>query len=217
MSNEQKPLAKRNNKGKLEWSSFPLFLIRPLIKVSQSGIDEYGKYNFLEGGPTSQYTDCMTRHLDAFTDPHQPDNDEKSGCNHLAHAAWNALVAIYMLEHRPELDDRYKIEGATDNKRMTTDHESAIKTVQDEEDFSISGNMDIDHAIYKSATKIAKEVINNQSSDKYEPVQYSREELFYKANIPGIIPDFSQENIMRIIKPVEFDGNGKNKFKLKKE
>ena len=50
----------------------------------------------------------MKRHLDKFEDPEQPDYDDESKCHHLAHVAWNAIVAVYVLYSRPELDDRYK-------------------------------------------------------------------------------------------------------------
>ena len=52
--------------------------------------------------------DSMKRHLDKFEDPNISDIDDESKCHHLAHVAWNALVALYVLKTRPELDDRYK-------------------------------------------------------------------------------------------------------------
>ncbi len=48
--------------------------------------------------------------LDAYEDPTQDDLDPESRVSHLAHVAWNALVAIYMLEIHPELDDRFNID-----------------------------------------------------------------------------------------------------------
>lgn len=102
-------LAERKNDGKLRWRNFPLFLLRPLIEVAQFGEGKYAMYNFLKGGSQNQYLDCIKRHLDKYEDPTLPDNDDESKINHLAHVAWNALVAIYMLENHPELDDRYKI------------------------------------------------------------------------------------------------------------
>lgn len=99
--------ADRKNDGKLEWHNFPLFLIRPMIGVAHFGGRKYETFNFLKGGNQNQYLDCIKRHLDAYEDPLQSDIDE-SGESHLAHVAWNALVAIYMLEHFPELDDRFK-------------------------------------------------------------------------------------------------------------
>lgn len=100
---------KRYNKGKLRWRNFPLFLIEPLIAVGHYGEQKYGEtYNFLKGMSMNDSLDSMKRHLNAFEDPYQSDTDE-SGISHLGHIAWNALVALYMLKHRPDLDDRYKI------------------------------------------------------------------------------------------------------------
>jgi hypothetical protein len=104
-----KELASRDDSQKLRWRNFPLFLIRPLAQVAQHGEGKYDMYNFLKGGSQNQYLDCIKRHLDSYEDPTQDDLDLESRANHLAHVAWNALVAIYMLENFPELDDRFKI------------------------------------------------------------------------------------------------------------
>ena len=106
MKNE---LADRFDKKKIRWRNFPSFLIRPLAQVAQYGEGKYSMYNYLKGGSQNQYLDCIKRHLDAYEDPRQDDLDNESRINHLAHVAWNSLVAIYMLENFPELDDRFKI------------------------------------------------------------------------------------------------------------
>jgi len=102
-------LADRYSDGKIRWRNFPLFLIRPLAQVAQYGEGKYNIYNFLKGGYQNQYLDCIKRHLDSYEDPKQDDLDPESGISHLSHVAWNCLVAIYMLENFPELDDRFKI------------------------------------------------------------------------------------------------------------
>jgi len=101
-------MGKRYNKNKLRWRNFPRFLVRPLIEVGQFGETKYNTFNFLKGLPALDTLDSLERHLDKFLDPNQPDIDEESGCHHLAHVAWNALVALYMIKTRPDLDDRYK-------------------------------------------------------------------------------------------------------------
>jgi len=98
--------AARYNKGKLRWRNFPLFLLRPLIKVAQFGEGKYDAFNFLKGGNQNQYLDSIKRHLDDYEDPLKPDTDHESKVNSLAHVAWNALVAIWMLDNHPNLDDR---------------------------------------------------------------------------------------------------------------
>ena len=103
-----KKLGKRYNKGKLRWRNFPLFLLRPMIRVGEFGEKKYDTFNFLKGLPVNDIMDSMKRHLDKFEDPDKTDYDDESKCHHLAHVAWNALVAVYVLTNRPELDDRYK-------------------------------------------------------------------------------------------------------------
>lgn len=98
----------RFNTGKLRWRNFPLFLIRPLIEVGQQGEEKYGTYNFLKGLTVNDSLDSLKRHLDSFEDPTRDDEDAESKVNHLAHVAWNALVALYMIKTRPDLDDRFK-------------------------------------------------------------------------------------------------------------
>ena len=103
-----KKLADRFNEGKLPWFDMPLFLFRPVMRVSEYGAKKYSAFNYLKGGPQSQYINSAMRHIDAHCDHTQSDIDQESGCYHLAHAAWNLMVATYMLINRPELDDRYK-------------------------------------------------------------------------------------------------------------
>lgn len=100
----------RETSNKLRWRNFPLFLIRPLIEVASFGEGKYDTFNFLKGQTILNCTDAIKRHLDKFEDPSIDDLDEESRVNHLAHVAWNALVAVYMLKTRPDLDDRYKPE-----------------------------------------------------------------------------------------------------------
>lgn len=98
----------RKNSGKLRWRNFPLFLIRPLMEVGTKGEEKYATWNFLKGMKVEDCMDSLKRHLDKFEDPSEPDTDEETGLNHMAHIAWNALVIVYMMKTRPDLDDRYK-------------------------------------------------------------------------------------------------------------
>lgn len=98
----------RKNNDKLRWRNFPLFLMRPLVEVAHKGEEKYTTFNFLKGQTVLTCMDSLKRHLDKFEDPSMPDDDHESQCNHLAHVAWNALVALYMLKTRPEMDDRWR-------------------------------------------------------------------------------------------------------------
>lgn len=101
--------AKRDNKGKLEWHQFPMWLFEPVIEDAMIGGEKYDRWNYLKGAPITQYTDCIKRHLTAFESPYESDID-KEGFHHLAAVAWNALVAIHVMKRKPEFDDRYKEE-----------------------------------------------------------------------------------------------------------
>lgn len=100
---------KRFNKGKLRWRNVPMFLMEPLIEVGQQGEEKYGTYNFLNGLGMNDTLDSLKRHLNKYESPYHADEDDETKLNHLAHVAWNALIALHMYKHRPDLDDRYKV------------------------------------------------------------------------------------------------------------
>jgi len=104
----QKNSGTRYNNGKLRWSTFPKSLLKPVIEVSHFGATKYDDFNFLKGLPVRDTLDSLERHLDSTLDPEQSDYDVESKSHHLAHVAWNALVALYMINSRPDLDDRWK-------------------------------------------------------------------------------------------------------------
>lgn len=105
----ESPKGIRLNDGKLRWRNFPLWLLEDLIKVAARGEEKYDTYNFLKGLGVNDCLDSLKRHLMKFESPVHPDIDEESNCHHLAHVAWNALIALHFAKTRPELDDRYKI------------------------------------------------------------------------------------------------------------
>lgn len=111
---DKAPTGERKNNGKLRWRNFPLFLIRPMIEVGHFGETKYATFNFLKGLTVLDCMDSLNRHLDELVDPSKSDIDLESNCHHLAHVAWNALVALYMIKTRPDLDDRYN-PGASDD------------------------------------------------------------------------------------------------------
>lgn len=99
----------RYNQNKLRWRNFPMFLMKPLIEVAQYGETKYATYNFLDGMAMNDSLDSLKRHLEKFESPYEPDEDDESKINHLAHVAWNALVALHNLKTRADLDDRYRL------------------------------------------------------------------------------------------------------------
>jgi hypothetical protein len=98
----------RLNKGKLRWQNVPLWMFEEVIRAGQFGERKYGTYNFLKGLKVNECLDSMKRHASEFENPNKPDIDSESGVHHLGCVAWNAIVALYMVQNRPDLDDRYK-------------------------------------------------------------------------------------------------------------
>lgn len=103
---------KRDNAEKLRWRNIPMFLLEPLIKVGQFGEKKYTTFNFLKGFPINDLLDCAKRHLSQFENPYEPDEDHESKQSHLCHAAWNLLIAAYVMKYLPQFDDRFKVEPA---------------------------------------------------------------------------------------------------------
>lgn len=94
-----------------------MFLMEPVIRVGSfaekregNPNGKYETFNYLKGMYVNDCMDSLKRHLMKFESPYHPDVDEETMESHLAHVAWNALVALHMLQTRPELDDRYKLE-----------------------------------------------------------------------------------------------------------
>lgn len=116
---------KRFNKGKLRYRNFPLWLMKPLAEVGHYGETKYETFNFLKGMSVQDCIDCMYRHVEKADDPNQSDIDDESGCHHLAHVAWNALVALYFIKTRPDLDDRYKSKVLNERKD-SANHDRAV-------------------------------------------------------------------------------------------
>lgn len=110
---EVKLAAERHNNGKLRWRNIPHFMLKGLVEVGQFGEKKYSTFNFLKGMPVSDVLDALLRHVEKLESPFEADIDAESGKNHAYHIAWNALYIAYLLEHKPQFDDRYK---ASDSK-----------------------------------------------------------------------------------------------------
>lgn len=104
----KKQQGKRYNQSKLRWHNVPLWLMEPVVEVGHFGEQKYDSYNFLKGLSVTDTLDSLKRHLSQLENPNVSDNDHESGLNHLAHVAWNAIVALHFIKTRPDLDDRYK-------------------------------------------------------------------------------------------------------------
>lgn len=81
----------------------------PLLNIARvlgHGANKYGPHNWRAGLATSRLYAATLRHLLAWNDGE--DDDQESGLPHLAHAACELVFLIQTLKDRPNLDDRYR-------------------------------------------------------------------------------------------------------------
>lgn len=81
----------------------------PLVEISrvlEYGAEKYGPNNWRKGLAWSRLIAAALRHLTAFNDGE--DLDEESGLSHLAHAACCIMFLQEYKKTHPDLDDRYK-------------------------------------------------------------------------------------------------------------
>lgn len=74
-------------------------------RVMMFGLQKYGRDNWRGGMAFSRCIDAGLRHLHAFADGE--DLDEETGLSHLAHARCCLAFLLEYLHTHPELDDRY--------------------------------------------------------------------------------------------------------------
>ena len=85
---------KKDDGGKLDWSSLDLSLIEPLVKATEYGKKKYGEFNYLRkfDDPQRLFSALMRHTAEAQHEPMAIDSE--SGCYHLASVAFNALVLL---------------------------------------------------------------------------------------------------------------------------
>lgn len=103
-----------------QYYSMPFGALRELAKVYRYGSQKYGPYNYLAGYKYSLSIDALFRHLMAWLDPEEYDNDE-SGMSHIVHVAWHALNLAEMelrkeIKQYGDFDDRQGTAYAHDYK-----------------------------------------------------------------------------------------------------
>lgn len=96
----------RYNGGKPQWSLVPQTALLPMVRVLEFGAEKYDAHNWKKGLSIKEICESMKRHLDAFMEG--IDNDEESGLSHIGHIQCNALFLSWMMQNKPQFDDRYK-------------------------------------------------------------------------------------------------------------
>lgn len=83
----------------LPWES-----LQELGRVFAFGEKKYDDYNFRKGYQWSLSYDALQRHLWAFWN--RTDRDEESGLHHVAHAMWHCAVLLFFSLKGKGKDDR---------------------------------------------------------------------------------------------------------------
>lgn len=89
----------------------PMALLDPeflegLARVLGFGANKYAPHNWRNGILCSRLISAAYRHLGAINKGE--DIDSESGQSHVYHLGCCVMFLASMIEHRPELDDRYK-------------------------------------------------------------------------------------------------------------
>lgn len=106
--NTKKTKALKNDSGKPKISLIPKEALWGMAQALTYGANKYGQYNFKAGITYTRLADAAYRHLSAFMDGENI--DEESGNNHLYHALASIAMLAYMDANKPDMDDRYKEE-----------------------------------------------------------------------------------------------------------
>lgn len=104
-SSTTEPKALRFNKGKDPMHLVPPDAIKAMAKVLAFGATKYAENNWKKGAYWSVPYSSLMRHLLAFWDGQ--DLDEESGLAHVEHIIMNAAMLVEYYNRYKELDDRY--------------------------------------------------------------------------------------------------------------
>lgn len=77
-----------------------------LAKVLTFGAKKYADHNWRKGIAMSRLIAACHRHLNAIN--RGEDNDAETGLPHAAHIMCEAMFIVWMIENRPDMDDRWK-------------------------------------------------------------------------------------------------------------
>lgn len=81
------------------------YFLEGVASVLTFGARKYAAHNWRQGISISRLVAASYRHLGAFNSGE--DLDPESGKSHLFHLGCCIMFASWMLENRPDLDDRY--------------------------------------------------------------------------------------------------------------
>lgn len=96
--------AVRHNKGKRKWSLVPFSALEGMVEVLEFGAEKYDVDNWKKGLPVTEVCESLMRHL--FSLLEGEDIDPESGLHHKDHLLANALFISWLIENKPEFDNR---------------------------------------------------------------------------------------------------------------
>ncbi len=99
--------ALRYNSGKPRYDLLPPDALNELAEVFTKGAEKYAPRNWEKGMDWGKCFASLLRH--AFKWAKGEDRDEETGCLHMAHVAWNALVLCSYAMRKVGTDDRSKL------------------------------------------------------------------------------------------------------------
>lgn len=96
---------KKFDTGKPPMDLIPYDALQEVAKVLDFGAKKYAPGNWANGIELSRLIAATERHVGEFKEGR--DLDAETGLSHLSHAACEILFAIWMMKHRPDMDNRW--------------------------------------------------------------------------------------------------------------
>lgn len=92
------------DKDKPRMELLPPAELQEVAGVLTAGAVKYDTMNWAKGLDVSRLLGSLKRHISSFEQG--VDIDEETGYSHMAHAACNVLFIMWMMNNKPEHDDR---------------------------------------------------------------------------------------------------------------
>lgn len=95
----------KHDAGKAPMDLIPYEAEEAVAQVLAFGLSKYDRANWAKGINYSRLIGATRRHMGKFNKG--IDLDDESNLNHIWHAACNLMMLIWMIENRPDMDDRW--------------------------------------------------------------------------------------------------------------
>lgn len=122
----------RHNQGKPQWSQIDFKALEPMVRVLEYGETRVGRDNWKKGLLVRETIESLLRHTFALLAGE--DNDQESNQPHIGHILSNAMFISYMLQNRPDMDNRREKEepkgGVLNAENMADLEKRVAKTIK---------------------------------------------------------------------------------------